>query len=139
MTLTGIAAEQLLIPIFDLLQDKYVVRSNWPIPPRQGCHYSRLEWMLFPDFGGKIGIEVQTQNRQGSAERRVTDKMKMLSNIAKAFPKEFQKFYIVLIGDGFRELDRYLDVEFKRSINVGDEVEVVTINTFFTRAAQLQL
>jgi hypothetical protein len=136
--LTGLAAEQMVVPLFDRIKDRYVVRHNWPIPPRPGCQSSRIEWMLFPNIGGKIGIEVQTQNRPGSAERRITDKIKTLSDLVKASNGEFAKFYVLIIGEGFRERERYLDPQFKASLNVGDEVEVVTLDMFTSRLLMCQ-
>jgi len=114
-----------------LEQGKYSWKVQVNIGQRLGCGRHNVDVVAEKD-GRKLLISMKWQQVSGTAEQKVPFEVICLLDALTS--GEYSKAYLVLGGEGWTLRDFYTSGGLQKYLKHGDQVEIVTLESFVARA-----
>jgi len=128
-TRTGGVLEAMVLPALE--QGKYSWKVQVNIGQRLGCGRHNVDVVAEKD-GRKLLISMKWQQVSGTAEQKVPFEVICLLDALTS--GEYSKAYLVLGGEGWTLRDFYTSGGLQKYLKHGDQVEIVTLESFVARA-----
>jgi len=121
--------EAMVLPALE--QGKYSWKVQVNIGQRLGCGRHNVDVVAEKD-GRKLLISMKWQQVSGTAEQKVPFEVICLLDALTS--GEYSKAYLVLGGEGWTLRDFYTSGGLQKYLKHGDQVEIVTLESFVARA-----
>jgi hypothetical protein len=128
-TRTGGVLEAMVLPALD--QGKYVWKVQVNIGQRLGCGRHNVD-VVAEKGGRKLLISMKWQQVSGTAEQKVPFEVICLLDALTS--GEYSKAYLVLGGEGWTLREFYTSGGLQNHLKHGDQVEILTLESFVARA-----
>jgi len=133
-TRTGGVLELMVLPTLD--QGGYSYKTQVHVGQRLGCGRHMVDAIVEKD-GRKFLLSVKWQQVSGTAEQKVPFEVICLAEALES--GDYEKGYLVLGGEGWTLRDFYVSGGLKKYLNNADNVEVITLEGFVSKANQGKL
>lgn len=128
-TRTGGVLEAMVLPALD--QGKYSWKVQVNIGQRLGCGQHNVDVVAEKD-GRKLLVSMKWQQVSGTAEQKVPFEVICLLDALGS--GEHSKAYLVLGGEGWTLRNFYTSGGLLKYLKHGDQVEILTLESFVARA-----
>ena len=128
-TRTGGVLEAMVLPALD--QGKYTWKIQVNIGQRLGCGQHNVDVVVEKD-GRKFLISMKWQQVSGTAEQKVP--FEVICLLDALSDGQYSKAYLVLGGEGWSLRNFYTSGGLEKFLKYGDQVEILTLESFVARA-----
>ena len=128
-TRTGGVLEAMVLPALD--QGKYSWKVQVNIGQRLGCGQHNVD-VVAEKAGRKLLVSMKWQQVSGTAEQKVPFEVICLLDALSS--GEYAKAYLVLGGEGWTLRNFYTSGGLQKHLKHGDQVEILTLESFVARA-----
>ena len=136
-TSTGWVLEQMVLPA--LQRGGYNPRKQVDIGQRLGGGRHKVDVLAQPNEGQGILVSLKWQQTSGTAEQKVPFEVICLADAIDKSQGSFRKAYVVLGGDGWKLKEFYTKGGLNQHLSTGDNVEVMTLDSFIAKTNQRAL
>ena len=128
-TRTGGVLEAMVLPALD--QGKYTWKVQVNIGQRLGCGQHNVDVVAEKD-GRKLLISMKWQQVSGTAEQKVP--FEVICLLDALSDRQYSKAYLVLGGEGWSLRNFYTAGGLQKHLKHGDQVEILTLESFVAKA-----
>ena len=128
-TRTGGVLEAMVLPA--LVQGKYTWKIQVNIGQRLGCGQHNVDVVAEKD-GRKLLISMKWQQVSGTAEQKVP--FEVICLLDALSDGQYSKAYLVLGGEGWSLRNFYTSGGLEKFLKYGDQVEILTLESFVAKA-----
>ena len=128
-TRTGGVLEAMVLPALD--QGKYTWKIQVNIGQRLGCGQHNVDVVAEKD-GRKLLISMKWQQVSGTAEQKVP--FEVICLLDALSDSQYSKAYLVLGGEGWSLRNFYTSGGLEKFLKYGDQVEILTLESFVAKA-----
>jgi hypothetical protein len=136
-TTTGRVLEEMALS--GLTKGGYTYRKQVVIGQRPGGGKHKVDLLVNAPDAEQIPVSMKWQQVSGTAEQKVPFEIICLADAVHKSQGKFKKAYVVLGGEGWTLREYYVGGEIQRYLQNCEQVEVVSFETFVSKANQGKL